>query len=94
MLGRCQRLFEDGAAGHLDGFLLQIANHCIARRGDNALIGVLASGDDVEQCGLASAIGTDQCNAIASANAQTRVLEQDARTEGLTDVVYRENHSR
>ena len=82
-----ERLGEDGAAVHLDGFLLEVADDGVLGEGDAALVGVLPAGDDLEQRGLARAVGPDERDAIARADAQTRVLEQDARAEGLGDVV-------
>ncbi len=81
VLGGGERLFQDATAGHLDGFLLEVADHGVARGRDRAVVGVLTPGDDVEQRGLPRAVGADERDAVTGADAQTRVLEQDARTE-------------
>ena len=92
VLGRGQCLREHRQTVHLDRFLLEVAHDRVARERDPPAVGVLTSRDDVEQGGLARTVRSDERDAIARANAQTRVLEQDARTEGLRDVVDRENH--
>ena len=81
VLGGGERLFEDGATRHLDGFLLQVADDGVAGGGDRALVGVLSSGDDVEQRRLPRAVRAHERDPVTGTHAQTRVLEQDARTE-------------
>jgi hypothetical protein len=87
VLGRGERLVEHGAAGHLDGFLLEIAHDRVARTDDRAGIGVLLAGDDVEQRGLAGAVWPHESDPVSGANTQTRILEEDARAKRLREVV-------
>ena len=93
VFGGGQRLFEHGATRHLDGFLLQVAHDRVSGAGDRALVRTLSTGDDVEKRGLSGAVGADEGDTVSGPHAQTRLLEQDARTKRLADVVDTENHS-
>lgn len=93
MVGRTERFLQDATTVHLDSLLFEVSQYRIARKGDRALIRALATCENLEQCRLAGAVRSDQSDPIACPNAQTRVLEQDARTEGLRDVFEGYNHS-
>ncbi len=69
VLGGGERLFQDTTAGHLDGFLLEVADHGIARGRDRSGVCILTPGDDVEQRGLPGAVGADQRDAVTGADA-------------------------
>ena len=61
------RRAEDGVEVR---FLRQHADRCAGRGDDAAAVGLLASGDDLEQRGLAGAVGADQADALASRDAR------------------------
>ena len=88
VFGRGEGLVKDGAPGHLDGFLLQIANDGVLGEADGALVAGIATGDDLEQGGLAGTVRADQRDTVAYADTQRRALEEDAFAEGLGEVVY------
>ncbi len=94
MLGSGERLVQDAAPAHLDGLLLQVAHNGVLGEGDTALIGVLAPRDDLEQCGLPRPVRAHQRHPVASGDAHTHILEQDALAEGLGHVVEGEYHGR
>ena len=82
---RCgERLFQGRAACHLDGFLLEVADHRAAREVDASLIGVLSTGDDVEQRRLAGAVGP---TSAMRSRAPTRRRASLNRTRAPNDFV-------
>ncbi len=92
-LGR-HDLLEDGAVGHLDGFLLQVAHARALREQDAPLIGVLAAADDVEHGRLARAVGADERKAVVFLKLERDVGKQRAPAERLRQMLNLHDHVR
>ena len=89
---RGHNLLEDGAIGHLDGFLLQVAHAGALREQDAALVGVLAAADDVEHGGFAGAVGAYERQAVVFLQLERDVGEQRAPAERLRQMLNLHDH--
>ena len=85
-------LLEDGAIGHLDGFLLQVAHAGAPCEQDAALVGILATADDVEHGGFAGAVGAYERQAIVFLQFERDVGEQRAPAERLRQMLNLHDH--
>ena len=85
-------LLEDGAIGHLDGFLLQVAHTGTLCEQDAALVGVLAAADDVEHSGFAGAVGAYERQAVVFLQLERDVGEQRAPAERLRQMLNLHDH--
>ena len=81
-----QDFLEQGLAGEGGGFLLEIADGQVALAGDAAGFRLGFAGQDVQQGGLAGAVGTDQGDAVAGGHVEGEAAEQGAVGVGLADV--------
>ena len=85
-------LLEDGAIGHLDGFLLQVAYAGTPCEQDAPLVGVLAAADDVEHGGFAGAVGAHERQAVVFLQLERDVGEQRAPAERLRQMLNLHDH--
>ena len=90
-LGR-HDLVEHGEISHLDRFLLQVADTGALGEQDAPLVGVLLAGDDVEQRGLAGAVGADERQPVVLLEAERHVREEGAPSERFRYVLDLHDH--
>ena len=87
-------LLEDGAVGHFDGFLLQVAHARALREQDAALVGVLAPADDVEHGRLAGAVRADEGKAVVFLELERDIGKQRTSAERLRQMLNLHDHVR
>ena len=85
-------LLEDGAIGHFDGLLLQVAHTSAPCEQDAALVGVLAAADDVEHGGFAGAVRAHERQAVVFLQLERDVGEQRAPAERLRQMLNLHDH--
>ena len=79
-------LLEDGAARVGEAVLRQVADGQPGRLDDGAGVGLLETGQHLEQRGLAGAVRAAQADAVAVADLPGDVLEEGPDAEGLGEV--------
>jgi hypothetical protein len=85
----------NGFAGGEPGVLRDVGEAHLLADGDHAGIGFLKTGEDLEECGLAAAVGTDKAEAVAVGDGEGYVVEQRSGAEAFGDglAVEEKGHS-
>ena len=78
-------------AGRID-LLLEQTYAYVAGCDDTPVVGRFQAPGDLQQCGLAGAVGSHQADAVASANQQVDVPEQGPRAKGSRDAFESQKH--
>ncbi len=89
---RGQHFFEDGAVGHFDGLLLQVAHTGPLRSEDAPLVRVVFAGDDVQQRGFAGAVRAHQRQTVEFFQLEGNVVEQLSSAVGFRNMFGLQNH--
>ena len=92
-LAAAGRDLEDRLVADRGALLREEAEVRAALPFDQAVIRVVFAQDDIEEGGLAGAVGADEAETVGAGDVQRHVREQGARSVGLRDVGDREHRS-